>query len=101
MVIPLRLLLVAAVLPVTALTVPTAQAVEGVQTLESVHVDNTPRVVTPRVVNGREPGTGEVGSLVYVQAGGIACSAGTVPGIAVRRSTSWSIGGTQRSSPCV
>ena len=74
MVIPLRLLLVAAVLPVTALTVPTAQAVEGVQTLESVHVDNTPRVVTPRVVNGREPGTGEVGSLVYVQAGGIACS---------------------------
>ena len=74
MVIPLRLLLVAAVLPVSALTVPTVQAVENIQTLESVHVDNTPRVVTPRVVNGREPGTGEVGSLVYVQAGGTACS---------------------------
>ena len=72
--IALRLLLIVAMLPVTALAVPTVHAVERVKTLESVHVDNTPSVVTPRVVNGREPGTGEVGALVYVQAGGFACS---------------------------
>lgn len=79
MVIPLRLLLVAAVLPVTALAVPTAQAVQGLQAVQSVQAVQSMQAVqaietTPRVVNGREPGIGEVGSLVYVQASGTACS---------------------------